>query len=103
MTGVAPHLYLEHATALQVDLLDLVRREPNSQWKRIEKRLSTSESEAVCGVAYELAQRFVDDGLLTVDGEVDRLYAITDAGVERLLELVPSGELPIAGPLEQAA
>jgi hypothetical protein len=102
------HLYLEHPTALAVDLLDFIRREPGSDWARIEKRLDIADSEAVPGVAYALAQSFVDDGLLSVDGiTIDGitfdLYRTTPAGIEHLMALVPSGELPDVEPLERVA
>lgn len=92
-------VYLAYPEALEIDLLAYVKREPGSSWKLIEKGLRIDGSEAVSGVAYAMAQRFVDDGLLAVDGiAIDgrtlELYRVTDEGVERLMELLPSGELP---------
>ena len=91
--------YLAYPEALEIDLLAYVKREPGSSWSMIEKGLRIDHSEAVSGVAYALAQRFVEDGLLAVDGiAIDgrtlELYRATDEGTERLCELLPSGELP---------
>ncbi len=97
----AVHPYLEpgdNLRSLEIDLLDVARREPGSTWSRIEKLLKIDGSEAVCGVAYELMGVLTDRGHVAADlvGVVNGfawvVYRTTDAGVERLGDLVPSGE-----------
>jgi hypothetical protein len=107
--SVHPYLQDDDLRSLEIDLLDVARREPGSTWTRIEKLLSIDGLEAVSGRAYVLMtdlvgrQHVAADLVEGVDGTAWVVYRATDDGVERLSELVPSGELPAVEPLGASA
>jgi hypothetical protein len=91
--------------ALERRILQEYHRNPLSSRFDVEHRLGIATDVAALVKAFDIQERLTRDGLLdvlNVQGELS-MYQLTETGIERLLELTASGEMPDVEAMERAA